>query len=372
MNKRILIICNCSSGLNDFRGMLIDKLISLEFDVFAIVPPSNLKEEIVAEKQLIARECKLIKIPIDRRGINPLTDLRLFFLYKKTIKKINPNMVITYTIKPNVYGGVACRLLKVPYAVNITGLGTAFESNGILKKIVTIMNCIACRDAKVVFFENEEDRQLFIREKIVEVRQTHRLNGAGVDLNKFQVYDYPKGNIIKFLFMGRVMAEKGIDELLLAMRKLVAEGIECELDVLGGYEEDYKEKIKKYENEGWLHYYGYQEDVRPFIEKCHCFVLPSWHEGMANTNLESAASGRPVITSNIHGCLEAVINSKTGYLVQKKDSNDLYKVMKQFVGLTYEERKAMGLAGRKYMEEVFDKKKVVEDTLLHIYKRIRI
>ena len=179
---------------------------------------------------------------------------------------------------------------------------------------------------------------------------------------------YPKGDTIKFLFMGRVMAEKGIDELFIAMQKLVSEGIKCELDVLGRYEENYKEKIHKYEEEGWLHYYGYQEDVRPFIEKCHCFVLPSWHEGMANTNLESAASGRPIITSNIHGCLEAVIENKSGFLVEKKNADDLYEKMKKFSELSYEERKAMGLASRKHMEKIFDKKIVVEDTIKELLK----
>lgn len=368
MNKQILIICNCSSGLNDFRGMLIDKLVSLKFDVFAIVPPSDLKEEIFAEEQLIARGCRLTKIPVDRRGINPVEDLKLFFSYKKIIKKINPNIVITYTIKPNVYGGVACRLLKIPYAVNITGLGTAFESEGLLKRIVTIMNRVGCKDAKVVFFENEENRQLFVKDKIVKARHTHRLNGAGVDLEKFQYCDYPEGEVIKFLFIGRVMAEKGIDELFSAMRRLVSEGIKCQLDVLGGYEEDYESKIAQYENEGWLQYWGYQKDVRPFIEQCHCFVLPSWHEGMANTNLESAASGRPLITTNIHGCLEAVIENKSGFLVERKNANDLYQKMKEFTELSYEERKAMGLASRKHMEDVFDKKKVVKETIKNIFK----
>lgn len=363
MNKQILIICNCSSGLNDFRGMLIDKLVSLKFDVFAIVPPSDLKEEIFAEEQLIERGCKLTKIPVDRRGINPVEDLKLFFSYKKIIKKINPNIVITYTIKPNIYGGVACRLLKIPYAVNITGLGTAFESEGLLKRIVTIMNRVGCKDAKVVFFENEENRQLFVKDKIVKASHTHRLNGAGVDLEKFRYCDYPEGEVIKFLFIGRVMAEKGIDELFSAMRRLVSEGIKCQLDVLGGYEEDYESKIAQYENEGWLQYWGYQEDVRPFIQQSHCFVLPSWHEGMANTNLESAASGRPLITTNIHGCLEAVIENKSGFLVERKNADDLYKKMKEFTELSYEERKAMGLASRKHMENVFDKKVVVNETV---------
>ena len=363
MSNRVLIICNCSSGLNDFRGMLIDKLISEGNEVFAIIPPSDLEVEILAEKQLILKGCKLIKVRVDRRGINPMVDIKLFFTYIKTIKDVKPDMVITYTIKPNVYGGLASRVLGVPYVVNVTGLGTAFENNGLLKKIAIRLNRLGCKKAKVVFFENEENRQIFIKENIVKESQTYRLNGAGVDLEKFKLMEYPSGDTLKFLFMGRVMAEKGIDELLIAMSKLVSVGIKCELDILGGYEENYRNKIDCYEAEGWLHYYGYQKDVRPFIERCHCFVLPSWHEGMANTNLESAASGRPVITSNIHGCLEAVVDGKTGYLVEKKNCDDLYRVLRKFAKLSYEERKCMGLAGRKYMEEKFDKKKVVKETI---------
>ena len=162
------------------------------------------------------------------------------------------------------------------------------------------------------------------------------------------------------------MKEKGINELFSAMNKLMADGYKCSLDILGGYEEDYKEIIKKYEAQGWLRYYGYQKDVRPYIEKCHCFILPSWHEGMANTNLECAASGRPVITSNIHGCLEAVENGVSGYLCQKANANDLYQVMKKFIVLPHDEKKAMGLAGRKHVENNFDKMDVVKKTIVQL------
>lgn len=162
------------------------------------------------------------------------------------------------------------------------------------------------------------------------------------------------------------MKEKGIDEPLVAMRRLKAENVNCTLDVLSGYEENYEAEMKRYENDGWLRYHGYQKDVRPFINNCHCFVLPSWHEGMANTNLECAASGRPVITSNIHGCLEAVEDGVSGYLCQKRDTDNLYQVMKKFITLSYEERKAMGLAGRRRMEDVFDKKKVVKETIEYL------
>lgn len=205
----------------------------------------------------------------------------------------------------------------------------------------------------------------FIKEHIVNEERTHKLNGAGVNLDEYQVMEYPTEQKIHFLFMGRIMKEKGIEELFEAMRRLIDDGIDCCLDVLGESEENYKELIMQYENEGWLHYYGYQKDVKPFIKQCHCFVLPSWHEGMANTNLESAASGRPVITSRIPGCMETVDDGVSGYLVERRNIKNLYKVLKKFCLLS-EERKEMGLAGRKHMEENFDKRKVVEETILYL------
>lgn len=356
---KVMILTNNDVGLYQFRKELIDELLK-EHKVVISLPYGDFV------KPLEDVGCKFIDTPVDRRGINPIKDLKLFFTYLKILRRVKPDLVITYTIKPNVYGGFACRLLKIPYAVNITGLGTAFENGGMLKRLVTVMNKLACKKAKVVFFENEGNRQIFIKEKIVKESQTHRLNGAGVNLEKYQVAPYPGGEKIKFLFMGRIMAEKGIDELFEAMQHLVSDGSNCELHLLGFYEENYKTKIEKYEAEGWLHYYGYQKDVRPFIEASHCFVLPSWHEGMANTNLECAASGRPVITSNIHGCLEAVEDGVSGYLCEKNNVSSLYRAMKQFVNLSYEKKKEMGLAGRRRMEGLFDKRVVIENTICRL------
>lgn len=353
---KILILANNDVGLYQFRKELIEELLK-ENNVLIACPDGELI------RPLQEMGCLFYNTPVDRRGMNPKTDLKLFLTYIKLLKKEHPDLVIAYTIKPDVYGGYASSLFGIPYVENITGLGTAFQKDGLLRKMVVIMYRISARKAKVVFFENKENRQVFIKEKIVKQEQTCLLNGAGVNLQHYTVQEYPGGTTVKFLFIGRVMQEKGIDELFQAMRILISEGIDCSLDVLGGYEEDYRDIIEKYEKEGWLKYHGYKKDVRPYIKECHCFVLPSWHEGMANTNLECAAMGRPVITSKIHGCMEAVEDGASGFLCEPQNTEDLIKIMRKFVGLSFEQRQAMGLAGRKHMEAAFDKKKIVKKTM---------
>ena len=359
---KILILANYDVGLFCFRKELIAELLKNN-TVCISLPYGELVEP------LKSMGCIFIDTQFERRGINPAEDFRLLRNYKKLLKEIKPDLVITYTIKPNVYGGFVCRMLKIPYAANITGLGTAFQGKGLLRKLVTLMYKVGLKKAKTVFFENSENKQIFIDEKIVKEEKTCLLNGAGVNLERFGVAEYPAENgTTRFLFIGRVMKEKGIDELFKAMQLLREDGIDCVLDVVGGYEEDYTEQIKQYENDGWLNYHGYQKDVHPFIEAAHCFVLPSWHEGMANTNLECAAMARPVITSNIHGCLEAVEDGVTGFLCEKQNPESLYKVMKRFCELTIEERRQMGLSARRRMEEIFDKKKVVKETIANLFQ----
>ena len=356
---RILILTNFDVGLYQFRRELIQTLLTKN-EVFISLPYGKLVEP------LVEMGCRFIDTPMERRGMNPARDGALFAAYRRMFREVKPELVICYTIKPNIYGGFAARLAGIPYAVNITGLGTAFESGGLLKKMVTVMYRLSCKKAKTVFFENAENRQIFLDAKIVQERQTCLLSGAGVNLERYAVADYPEGDTVKFLFIGRVMREKGVDELFAAMKRLISDGVPCTLDMVGGYEEDYGKAVEEAESEGWLKYWGYQEDVRPFIAASHCFVLPSWHEGMANTNLECAASGRPVITSRIYGCMEAVEDGVTGFLCEKKNADSLYAAMKKFTELPFDERKAMGLAGRKRMEAIFDKKRVVHETLARL------
>lgn len=358
---KILILANNDIGLYRFRKELIGELLK-EHTVTISVPYGDMVEP------LIGQGCTVLDTPVDRRGINPVTDLKLMHMYRKTMKDVRPDLVITYTIKPNIYGGLVCRICKIPYAVNVTGLGSVFEHGGALQQLVTLMYRSALKKARVVFTENISIRDVLTDQRIAPARKICVLNGAGVNLNDFSYAEYPENPVFFFIFIGRVMKEKGVDELFAAMRRLNREGHTCVLHLVGFTEENYREEIRKGCQEGWLVDHGLQKDVRPFIAAADCFVLPSWHEGMANTNLESAASGRPVITTDIPGCREAVIEGKTGLLCEKRNTDSLYQAMRRMLALSREERIQMGLAGREHMEKVFDKKLVVRETMRRLFK----
>lgn len=362
MIKKILVVANNSGGLYGFRKELLYSFVEKGVEVVCLTPfdddVDNLKKIGV----------KLIETPIDRRGINPIKDILLFFNYLRLIKKEKPDLVVTYTIKPNIYASIASKLLHIEYANNITGLGTAFQNDGFLRKLVVGLYKISFRKSKVVFFENIDNLNTIVDLGIIDKQRVCLLNGAGVNLEEFGFVNYPKkSDVTRFLFMGRVMAEKGVNELFDATRKLISDGYKISLTLLGNYEEDYKNIIENYEQEGWLDYQGYQDDVKPFIETAHCFVLPSWHEGMANTNLECGAMGRPIITSNIHGCLEAVIDGETGFLAEPKNADDLYDKMKTFIDLPYDKKIEMGQASHNHIAGKFDKKDVVSKTIERIF-----
>ena len=359
---RILVLANFDIGLYRFRKELLGELLKNN-EVYISLPEGELI------KNLEEMGCKFIPTRVDRRGMNPVKDIGLFFSYLKIIRKLKPDKVITYTIKPNIYGGMASRILRKNYYTNITGLGTAFQGTGAVTKLVTLMYKLALKKAKTVFFENVGNREVIVQKGIAKIENTYTLNGAGVNIEIFTQQPYPdEENNTKFLFIGRVMKEKGVDELLYSADKLKKEGYDFSLDIVGDFEDDYEGVIKDAEEKGLIKYHGLQRDVRPFIEKAHCFVLPSYHEGMANTLLENGAMGRPLITSNIHGCLEAVKNNETGFLCEKKNGEALYEKMREFIKLPYEKKKEMGQKSHEYIAEKFDKKKVVEKTIKELMR----
>ena len=353
--KKILVVTNHSYMLWQFRRELIRRLME-DAEVVISTP------FVGHEQDFAAMGCRMLETDVDRRGINPVTDFRLYNTYVKILKTERPDMVVTYSIKPNIYAGFVCRLHKIPYCVNVQGLGTAFQKKW-LAKIVTVMYRMALKKAKTVFFENAENAKLFREKKITPAWQQTVLPGAGVNLESYSYQEYPNNDKVRFLYLGRIMKEKGMDELFWAVQELRKECAgQFVLDLVGFFEDEYKEQVEKLTQDGVAVFHGFQENPRPYYGKADCVVLPSYHEGMSNVLLEAAAIGRPLITSDIPGCREAVKQGISGLLCPVKDRNALLHAMEDFLKLSKEERKAMGRAGRKYMEEQYDKEKVVKKT----------
>ena len=360
MKKRIAILANHSGGLYDFRKDLISELKKYA-SVTVAVPHNDRWDE------LLHLADRVIELPIDRRGMNPLHDSKLFYQYRAILKEVKPDLVLTYTIKPNIYGGLACRMAHIPYAVNITGLGSAIENGGCLKKLVLALYKPALKGARVVFFENAENRNTLAATGVVPKGRDVVLNGAGVNLEDYPYQPYPQEGAVRFLFVGRVMHEKGVDELFTAAKRMKQEyGDGVEFHIVGSFEEEYKPRIDELEKAGVVKYHGYQSDMKRFYAMASCVVLPSYHEGMSNVLLEAAASGRPLITSDIPGCREAVEDSVSGYLCPTKDADALYEAMRRFVELPQESRAEFGRRGRERMEQRFSKTAVVAETIKHL------
>ena len=352
---KILVITNHSFMLWQFRRELIEELLK-EHEVVISVPFGDHIEDFKA------LGCRMIDTDVDRRGINPAKDLKLYRTYRKLLKTEQPDMVITYSIKPNIYAGFACRQMGIPYCVNVQGLGTAFQKP-VLSDVVTVMYKTALKKAKVVFFENEGNAEEFRNRKITPASQQHVLPGAGVNLERFAYHEYPQNDKVHFLYLGRIMREKGVDELFWAVRKLHEEGADFVLDLVGFFEDEYKEQVDALAADGIAVFHGFQQDPVPYYAAADCVVLPSYHEGMSNVLLEAAAIGRPVITSDIPGCREAVVDGESGMLCKVQDCEAVYTAMKRLLACSADERKEFGLAGHRLMEDRFEKGKVVEKTI---------
>lgn len=357
---QILILANHSGGLYDFRKDLIAEL-KTHASVAVAVPHNDRWDE------LNGLADRVIELSIERRGMNPLHDGKLFSQYRAILKEIKPDLVLTYTIKPNIYGGLACRMAHIPYAVNITGLGSAIENGGWLKKFVLALYRPALKGARVVFFENVGNRDTLVATGVVPKGRDVVLHGAGVNLEDYPCQPYPQEGPVRFLFVGRVMHEKGVDELFAAAKRMKQQyGEQVEFHMVGSFEEAYKPVMDQLEQAGVVKYHGYQSDMKPFYAMASCVALPSYHEGMSNVLLEAAASGRPLITSDIPGCREAVEDGVSGYLCPAKDADALYEAMRRFAALPVEQRSEMGRCGRERMEQQFSKTAVVAETIKHL------
>lgn len=363
MKKRVLILANNASGLYDFRNELLLRLLK-DYEVHVSLPD----EEDVPE---LAKEgCILHHTFLERRGMNPVKDGKLIIAYLKLIQKIKPDVVLTYTIKPNIYGSLCCRCKSIPYIVNITGLGSAFEEDGLLRKLVVFLYKIALKKASCVFFQNAKNKDIFEGFGIKGTK-VRLVPGSGVNLDRHVFEEYPsKDEPVKLVFVGRIMKEKGIDELLYAAKKIKQEFPKVIFQLIGSYEEDYKEMVEELQQDGIVEFIGYQKIIHPFYKEASAAVIPSYHEGMSNVVLETAATGRPVLASDIPGCREGFEDGITGIGFIPRDKEGFYEAVKRFLNLSYEERKEMGKNARKKMEQEFDRKIVVESYMEEINRVI--
>lgn len=351
--KRLLILANSDSAIFKFRSELIEALSS-EYHIGIGIPFGQYMELIKNDKY------EFFDIPINRHGLNPFEDYKLIRRYEKLIRKFKPDAMLLYTIKPNLYGSIAAKAYHIPCLCNITGLGSALEKKGLLQKFLIQMYRYAMKEEHTIFFQNSHGKDFFIEHKIGKEPQYYLLPGSGVNLERFKILPYPEDGRVKFFFIARVIKEKGIDEFLYVARRFHEEKKNAEFHICGACEEAYEDILKEADAKGEIVYHGLVKDMRKMYEMASCIVLPSFYpEGQSNVLLEGAASGRPLITTDHPGCKEAVDNNITGYLVRKKDKEDLYNKISNIYEMPIEIRKTMGYNGRKKIENEFDRNIVI-------------
>lgn len=351
---RILILSNSSEGLYQFRYELISELLD-NHKVYISAPFGEYVDEFVK------MNCNFIDTDISKHGTNPFEDIKLLNCYIKTIRRIKPDIIFTYTIKPNVYGGIAAQICSVPYVANITGLGSAIENGGILQKISLFLYRIGLKNAQKVFFQNVENQEFMLQTKTVS-SNFDLLPGSGVNLEKFKLQAYPE--TLDFVFVARVMKEKGIDQYLEAAEYIGKRYPQTRFHICGSCEESYAEQIKSLSDNGVIIYHGNVKNMKEIYGMACCTVHPTYYaEGMSNVLLESSATGRPVITTDRSGCREIVDDGINGFIIKEKDCGDLTEKIEKFLSLSYDERKNMGISGRKKVEKEFDRNIVVKKYL---------
>ncbi len=360
--KKILIVTNHSYMLYRFRLELIQKL-SEKHEIILSMPFVGHEDDF----QKLGFQC--IDTKMERRGINPFKDLSLIRKYRRQLDEIQPNLVITFSIKPNVYVGWICGRKGIPYAAVVQGLGSAFE-RPFLSRVASLLYRVALSRALTVFFENETNAKYFVQRNLVSFAKIKVLPGAGVNLKTYEYKDYPRNDVFRFAYIGRIMKEKGISELFAACEELRNKGYKFILDLVGFYEDElkdvYKKEVDRQVIKGYANDHGFKEDPRPYYEIADCIVMPSYHEGMSNVVLEAAATGRPVIATDIPGCREAIDDGVSGLLVMPRDVVSLTEAMETMLKMSTEEREQMGKEGRKKMAKEFDKDKTVEETIRNL------
>lgn len=365
----VVLSANSTWNIVNFRAGLIRALRSAGYAPVVIAP-----RDAAADSRMRELGVECITVPIDRSGVNPAADLRLLRAYRRLLERLRPAAYLGYTIKPNIYGAMAAARLGIPAIPNVSGLGTAFIRNGLLQQIVVRLYRIGFRRAPVVFFQNAEDRQLFVERRIVRPDQARVLPGSGVDLERFSPAPAP-GGPPAFLFIGRLLRDKGVAEFIAAARLLRRELPEARFQLLGPIDDANRTAVDPHELQSWIsegvvEHLGTTDDVRPFIAAATAVVLPSYREGLPRSLLEAGAMERPLIATDVPGCREVVEDGINGLLCKVRDPQSLAAAMRRIAGMPAAELAAMGAAARQRVQDRFSEA-VVVGIYLDVLRKVR-
>lgn len=360
MKHHILLSGNNAWGMWNFRKELVEHLIKKGFKI-SISAPYN-QEYFEKFKEI---GCDVYDIAINAKGINPIEDFLLIRTYYKLLKEIKPDLSITYTIKPNIYGSIAANKLGIKFLPITTGLGYTFLAKGIIPAIARKLYKFAFKKANEVWFLNQDDIKAFKEANLIDENKVIQLPGEGIDLTYFSPMLKEENEKITFLLVGRMLKDKGVIEFVEAARILKKKYPHTKFQLLGAIWSDnpaaiQKEDIDKWQREGVIEYLGQTKDVRPYIGNASCIVLPSYREGVPCTLMEGAAMGKPIVATNVPGCKEVVEKGYNGFLCEAKNSKDLAGKMEKMLLLSKEERAQMGNNGRSLMRQKFDIKLIIQ------------
>lgn len=359
-SKRILLTGNTCFKIANFREGLVRALISCGREVVVLAPTDPTRDK------LISMGCRVLDLPMQRNGTSPMVEAALLFRMYRTLRRERPAIVLGYTIKSNIYAGLACRWLGIPFVPNVTGLGPAFNDAGLLNRIIRLLYRLAFARARMVFFQNPEDQATFVRAELIPPDQSHLLPGSGVDLARFAACPMPNDESgIVFLLVARLLWDKGVGLFVDAAREIRARDPSIRFQVLGPIDHASRsaisaEQLQAWVDEGCIEYLGEASDVRPALEAAHSLVLPTWYrEGTPRVLLEAAAFGRPAITTDTPGGRDAVVDGETGFLCEPRSLESLIAALERYASLSPQARQAMADRARARAEAEFDEQRVI-------------
>lgn len=358
--KKILILGNNDVGLYKFRRELMDALVQQGHEVSFSVPHGDtvpLIEQI---------GCKYLPLDYERKGKNPIQELQVVKRYARMIQKKKFDVVLLYTIKPTLYAGIICRMKGIPYIANITGLSPALGSSKLLQRLCFFVYRRVLPHAQMVYFQNKENMRLFMERKTLRKGHAQLIPGSGVNLQEYAYQEYQDSEQMRILYIGRITKVKGIDDWLDAIEILSQDGEDYIFDFVGDCDEEYKERIERLHAQGKVVYHGVAPSSIEYMRDAQAVIMPSYGEGMSNVLLEASATGRPILASNVCGCREIVREGKTGFLFEPHDANSIVEAVRRLKGLSFEERRKMGILGRKYVENHFSRDIIVNSYLEQI------